>query len=149
MVFNVLVAVALLSCQSGEQERIQTLDGARISDLVRNQGDNELSADAMPKLTFEHSTHHFDSIPAGSIVDHTFSFVNSGKGPLLITSVKSSCGCTVPTWPRGVIQAGDGGDIAVSFDSKNRSGFVSKDIRILANTNPAETMLTIKAYVTN
>ncbi|MDZ7776902.1 MAG: DUF1573 domain-containing protein [Bacteroidales bacterium] len=35
-----------------------------------------------------------------------FTFKNAGKEPLVLSRVRSSCGCTVPTWPRKPIMPG-------------------------------------------
>jgi len=39
-------------------------------------------------------------INEGDVVETVFSFTNSGKSELIITSAKGNCGCTVPEWPR-------------------------------------------------
>ena len=52
---------------------------------------------------------------------HDFVFKNTGKDPLIITNVKSSCGCTVPTYPQSPVKKGETGIINVKYDT-NRLG---------------------------
>ena len=66
---------------------------------------------------------------------------------LVISSCTASCGCTVPQWPREPIAPGKSGEIKVVFNSAGKGGLVSKDITILANTNPVKTVLQIKVDI--
>ncbi|MEZ4484127.1 MAG: DUF1573 domain-containing protein [Syntrophotaleaceae bacterium] len=49
---------------------------------------------AAPHLLAESPLHHFGKIAEGSTIEHTFRFQNSGDQPLVISKVRSSCGCT-------------------------------------------------------
>ena len=57
-------------------------------------------------MTFEEVAYNFGTVKEGDIVNHTFDFVNTGNVPLLITNAKSTCGCTVPDWPKEAIAPG-------------------------------------------
>ena len=60
------------------------------------------------KILFEHSEHNFGDInEKDGKVSHKFSFKNDGDQPLLILSVKPSCGCTTPNWSKNPINPGD------------------------------------------
>jgi hypothetical protein len=100
-----------------------------------------------PEMSFEHQTHDFGKITEGESVEHTFKFKNTGVGDLVISSCTASCGCTVPQWPREPIAPGKSGEIKVVFNSAGKGGLVSKDITILANTNPVKTVLQIKVDI--
>lgn len=148
MLLLVAILTTLTACQArdGSNWTEQRLGNERISDLVRNSSTSQNDSLAA-RLDFEETKHSFDTIIEGSIVSHKFHFVNGGKAPMLITAAKSSCGCTVPTWPRDVISVGEAGVIEVEFDSENRSGQISKSIRIIANTIPRETTLNFTVFV--
>jgi hypothetical protein len=100
-----------------------------------------------PIIDFSVDTYDFDTVALGSDVEYTFTFVNKGKTPLLINSVKAGCGCTVlKGWPKTPIPPGEGGEIPVVLTTK-RTGFVKKYISVLANTKPATSKLFLEGYV--
>ena len=103
-----------------------------------------------PTTTMSFGELEFDYgvIDAGEKVNHKYKFTNSGSEPLIISNAKGSCGCTVPNWPKEPIPPGGTGEIDVVFDSKGKKGKQSKRVTITANTNPAQTFLTIKGEVT-
>jgi hypothetical protein len=84
----------------------------------------------------------------GDAVTHLFEFTNTGTEPLLLTNCKGSCGCTVPKCPKEPIAPGASGTIEVKFNSKGKKNAQTKRVTIDANTDPAQTILTITANVT-
>jgi hypothetical protein len=100
------------------------------------------------KINFENMEYDFGTINEGDIVEHTFTFTNTGESPLLIEKATASCGCTVPKWPNDPIPVGKTGEIQVRFDSKNKPNQQIKTITITANTDPSITRLRIKGFVT-
>ncbi len=98
-------------------------------------------------MEFAEMTHDFGDINEGDKVNHVFTFKNTGNEPLIISSAKGSCGCTVPQWPKEPIPPGGDGEIKVEFNSKNKPGKQTKTVTIHANTDPNPTRLTIKAQV--
>jgi hypothetical protein len=80
-------------------------------------------------------------------VSHVFKYVNTGKKPLKILNVHTTCGCTSPEWTRKDVQPGDTGQILVVFDPDNKVGDFSKDLNILTNGNPAQVSVTVEGYV--
>lgn len=104
------------------------------------------SMDFMGKEVYD-----FGTIDEGEVVEHVYKFKNTGNEPLTITNAKGSCGCTVPDWPRTPIAAGEIGEIVVKFNSKGKGkvggGAQAKKVTITANTEPAQTYLTIKGTV--
>lgn len=63
-------------------------------------------------------------------VTHTFQIKNSGKSPLAIINVTTSCGCTATNWSKEPIQPGKTGDISVTYDPKNRPGKFFKSVTV-------------------
>lgn len=104
---------------------------------------------AGPTTTMKFDELEFDygTIDQGEKVNHTYKFSNTGSEPLIISNAKGSCGCTVPSWPKEPIPVGGTGEIAVQFDSKGKKGKQSKRVTITANTDPAQSFLTIKGEV--
>ena len=52
----------------------------------------------LAKIEFEEMVHDFGTIKNGGDGTFEFIFKNTGKEPLIINNVKSSCGCTKPEW---------------------------------------------------
>jgi uncharacterized cupredoxin-like copper-binding protein len=101
-----------------------------------------------PKLDFGNDmSHDFGTIIEGEKVEHTFKFTNTGDADLVISSATASCGCTIPSPPKEPIAPGEEGEIKVEFNSAGKSAMQTKDITILANTNPVKTILQIKVFV--
>lgn len=104
--------------------------------------------DTYPILSFDETTYNFGTIKEGDIVAHTFSFVNTGGSPLIITAAKASCGCTVPSFSSEEIGPGASGSVSVTFDSSNKSGSQSKTVTITTNTEKGTERLYIEGSVT-
>ncbi|MCX6243292.1 MAG: DUF1573 domain-containing protein [Bacteroidetes bacterium] len=119
------------------------------SDVIENpntaSGKGDLSQ--LPAFKFEAESHDFGKIIQGESVSFQFRFKNTGKSDLIISDVSTSCGCTVPSFPKTPIRPGQGDAIKVSFNSAGKKGFQNKSIVIVANTQPNTTILKIKAEV--
>lgn len=135
-----LLSVMLVGCNLDKEKHLST-------DLVSNpksaQGDTEKQA----VIQFDKTEYDFGKILQGEVVSYTFHFTNVGNAPLLITGVDKSCGCTASDYSREPVEPGKTGQIKITYDSKGHHGFQSKTLVVLANTNPAQTKLRIKAEV--
>ncbi|RWX01683.1 DUF1573 domain-containing protein [Flavobacterium cerinum] len=60
-----------------------------------------------------------------------FEFKNTGDAPLIIKEVKSTCGCTVPSWPKDPIAPGKSGKIEVKYNMG--LGPIRKTITVQSN----------------
>ena len=98
-------------------------------------------------MTFAEETFDFGTVDQGEKVSHTYKFTNSGSEPLILSNAKGSCGCTVPQWPREPIAPGATGEIVVEFDSKNKNGKRNQKVTITANTEPAQTVISLTGEV--
>ncbi len=101
-------------------------------------------------VKFDEDLHDFGAVSVDSENYYAFTFKNTGSEPLLISNAKGSCGCTVPKWPKEAIQPGESGTIDVKYTpNKGQAGQkIEKVVTITANTLPANTMVRIKAEVT-
>jgi len=57
---------------------------------------------------------------------------NDGDKPLIISQVKSTCGCTIPEWPKTPIMPGKSNFITIEYDTK-KVGPINKMIEIFSN----------------
>ena len=78
--------------------------------------------------------------------DSYFRFTNTGKEPLVLSEVRSSCGCTVPSWPREPILPGKSDTIKVRY-ATNRLGVINKTITVMSNAVNNPVILRIKGNV--
>jgi hypothetical protein len=160
-----LVLGGLTACNEGEQiskpinadaSASQTADasGASDFDLLQDQKDGQeiegAASAALPATSMKFSELEWDfgTINEGDNVEHIFTFVNTGSEPLILENCKGSCGCTVPQCPKEPIAPGAKGEIKVVFNSKGKTNMQTKKVTITANTDPVQTILTIKANVT-
>jgi hypothetical protein len=87
-----------------------------------------------PQIKFESTTINYGAIQNGSDGERVFSFKNTGTENLIITNVRSSCGCTIPKKPEGPVAPGETSKIVVRYDTK-RIGPFSKIITVSTNQN--------------
>jgi hypothetical protein len=103
---------------------------------------------AQPKITFEKTEHNFGSfLEAAGVQTTTFKFKNTGNAPLIVNSVRASCGCTTPKWTRDPIAPNGSGEITVSYDPKNRPGAFNKSVTVGSNAENATVNLSILGQV--
>jgi hypothetical protein len=149
--FAILISLILLltvsGCRSGGQNGQETIP----ADLVTNPNSASGTAgkESLPVIQFEETEHDFGRIIEGETVSYAFKFTNSGKSDLIIAEVTTSCGCTIPSYPKTPIRPGEGGIVKVAFNSNGKRGYQSKSIVVAANTQPNATVIRIKAQVVN
>ena len=90
-------------------------------------------------------------IDYGTIEQHSdgtraFYFTNEGDAPLLITKVKASCGCTVPSYSKAPIQPGESGEIEIKYDTKKLGAF-TKTVTVTSNAEGGNKILKIKGNI--
>jgi hypothetical protein len=98
------------------------------------------------EFKFENKTIDYGKIKEESNGVRTFKFKNIGKESLIVSQIKSSCGCTVPKRPKKPIKPGETGTIEVIYDTHRLGGF-SKMITVYSNAKNKRTVLRIKGYV--
>lgn len=98
-------------------------------------------------ISFKETVYDFGTIKQGEVVNHTFTFTNTGKQPLIIENASASCGCTVPEWTKTPIAPGDKGEVKVQFNSTGKFGQQAPMVTIRANTEPNITQVSLKGTV--
>ena len=86
-----------------------------------------------PKIVFLEDKYEFGDIIQGDVIEHVFEFKNSGNAPLILQDVKTTCGCTVPEWPRAPLPPGATAELRVKFNSTGKVGIQNKVITVISN----------------
>jgi len=147
----IAAAVQLSFAQSATKQKEQTPthshDGHDHSHEPQTVAPQSAPNPNAPKITFKEETFDFGSIPEGPQVTHEFKFRNEGKEPLILTSVKASCGCTTPAWPKEPILPGKDGVITATYNTQGRPGPFTKSITITSNSAESSRVIFIKGEV--
>jgi len=123
------IAAIIISVQISAQDKVET-----------NTNPNA------PKFAFTSDVVDYGEIIKGADGVRYFDFVNDGKEPLIISNIRSSCGCTVPEYQKTPIGPGESSQIKVKYDTK-RTGPFKKTITIYSNSSEGTKILTIKGKI--
>lgn len=97
-------------------------------------------------IKFNQSEYDFGTLAFNAKAETAFGFSNPGKSPLIITNVETSCGCTVPDWPKEPVKAGKAEKIKIKYDTSH-PGHFSKTITVFFNGPESPQILVIKGDV--
>lgn len=142
-----LIIVLFLSNISCNNNSKNTGGEYNINNPASANGINDTNG--LPTIDFEETEYNFGTVIAGEKVSHSFVFKNNGKGNLVISNVKTSCGCTASKWTKDPVKPGETGIIEIVFDSSGRSGKQTKTANVYSNTQPNTTELVIHCDVIN
>ena len=119
------------------------------SENVQKASVRDNSFTKAPIMTFDKTVHDFGTIQDGTPVETVFSYTNTGESPLVITDIKSTCGCTVPRdWSREPLSPGESSQFTVKFNGKGVNK-TSKTVTIAANTVAGRETVKITAFINN
>ena len=132
----------LLSCGDDPFSKVK-------SENVERATTRDVSTSKFPVMTFDKKVHDFGTIKDGTPVQTVFNYTNTGESPLLITDIKSTCGCTVPRdWSREPLSPGESSQFTVKFNGKGANK-TSKTVTITANTESGKETVRITAFIDN
>mgnify|MGYP003114843336 CR=1 FL=1 len=97
-------------------------------------------------IKFETKVVDYGSITQNSDGTRIFSFTNTGDAPLLISKVKTTCGCTVPSYSKAPILPGQTGELEIKYNTK-RLGAFTKTITVTSNAEGGNKILKIKGNI--
>lgn len=88
---------------------------------------------AAPKLVVTPETYDFGEAPSGESVQAPFTLRNGGDEPLIISYVRTSCGCTTTALEKRELAPGEETSLVATLSLKGRSGPQSKHLTIGSN----------------
>ena len=97
-----------------------------------------------PEIKFKSTTHDYGDIYIDDDGTYRFEFTNTGNEPLILSKPRSSCGCTVPSWPKEPILPGETNEIKVTYNT-HKAGAFNKTVTIYSNSKTV--VLRIKGKV--
>lgn len=137
-----IVSMSLItfSCKEKATEKIENAN-------VEAAAVRDASANKVAVMSFDKTFHDFGQIAQGTPQQTVFTFTNTGDAPLIITDATSSCGCTIPDYPKNTpIAPGQQGQMVVNFNGSGQNQ-VTKTINVQANTANGSELLKIQAFV--
>jgi hypothetical protein len=93
-----------------------------------------------PQITFKTTMHDYGEIFVDGDGTYNFEFTNTGNEPLILSKPISSCGCTVPTWPKEPILPGESSSIKVTYNT-HKAGAFNKTVTVNSNSKKDATVL--------
>ncbi|HQI46110.1 MAG TPA: DUF1573 domain-containing protein [Bacteroidales bacterium] len=103
--------------------------------------------ESMAVITFNKLVHDYGTITKDADGNCEFTFTNTGKEPLILSKVNTTCGCTVPEWPKEPILPGKTGTIKVNYTKTNIIGNISKQVTVISNAKNGNIVLSLKGVV--
>ena len=101
-----------------------------------------------PGISFDKMVHDYGNVVKGGDGESTFTFTNTGTEPLILSAVRSSCGCTTPFWTSEPVMPGKTGEIKVRYNT-NSAGTINKSVTVSSNAvDSPTTVLRITGKVT-
>ncbi|MEN8250432.1 MAG: DUF1573 domain-containing protein [Bacteroidota bacterium] len=160
LILAVIFGAAMTSCDDKDAEkkiaelesRLADLEGtpaaAKPATATKKVEPTQKPDGPLPIIEWEATQHDFGTISQGDKVNYKYKFKNTGAIPLIIETVRPSCGCTAPNWSKEPIPVGGEGFVEVNFDSNKYPNAQNKTVTVTANTWPQATVLRFKAFVT-
>ena len=133
-----IVALFIASASFAQVKDIKVVENAKTAAAP-------LVAPAAPKasvIKWDEEMHDFGDIEKGKPVTYEFSFVNTTKETILITSVRPACGCTAANYTKTPVKPGEKGMVAATFNAAAPAAF-QKTVTVMTNEGGVESVKTL------
>ena len=138
----IFLITSLLFLNSCKDKAVDKINNENVQ--MATERDSQI---VFPSISFDKTLHDFGDITNGTPVETIFSYTNSGRSPLVVTDIKSTCGCTVPQgWSKSPLMPGESSQFSVKFNGKGANK-VSKTITLTTNTENGREQVRITAFV--
>lgn len=97
-------------------------------------------------VQWNEKTHDFGILEQGVPATATFTFKNISNAPVVITNVRSSCGCTVAKYTKEPVRPGEEGQVSATYNSA-RPGNFNKSVTVTLEGVPGADILIVKGEV--
>jgi hypothetical protein len=117
-----------------------------LSACKSNSNPESQAQDQGVEIYFREHLHDYGEIARDSDGTWAFAFKNLGNEAIVINRVRSTCGCTIPSWPREPIEPGQGGEIMVKYNTATAGSFM-KSIYVYSTASNSPVKLQVKGKV--
>ena len=146
---------SIIGCKQNIEKKDNGLQEIKLDEKTRNADiiripvtGESIDTAIAAKIKFEDTVYDFGTAKKGDQIKHIYKFQNIGKSPLLISDIRTTCGCTVPTWNKTPIEPNGKNELTINFNTEGKYDKQIKYITVVANTIPSETILTLTGMVT-
>ena len=136
---SALFMIAFTSCKEDAASKIK-------SENVAVAAERDANAGNFPVMELDKKEHDFGKIMNGTPVETIFKYTNTGNSMLVVSNIKSTCGCTVPSNYTKEVAPGETGQFTVKFNGKG-NGKTSKSLTMTTNTEKGTEVVKITAMV--
>lgn len=136
---SALCMVAITSCKEDAASKVK-------SENVAVAAERDANAGNLPVMVLDKEVHDFGKIMNGTPVETIFKYTNTGNSMLVVSNIKSTCGCTVPSNYTKEVAPGQTGQFTVKFNGKG-NGKVTKSLTMTTNTEKGTNVVKITAQV--
>ena len=137
---SALCMLAMTSCKEDAASKVN-------SDNVAIAAERDANAGDLPTISFDKEVHDFGIIANGTPVETVFKYTNTGNSMLVVSNVKSTCGCTIPSDYTRQVAPGETGQFTVEFNGKGNGNKITKAITMTTNTEKGNEQVKISAFV--
>ena len=138
------IAFLLTSCGNDPFSKVES---EKVAASSKSDSVSENPVGLAAEMTFDKTFHDFGTINNGAAQETIFSYKNTGDSPLIVTDIKSTCGCTVPQgWSKEPLSPGESSQFTVKFNGKGANK-VSKSVTVTANTKKGKEIVKISAFI--
>ena len=144
---TILIAIFTFSLVNISCKNENAISKIKKENVLKAKERDKIISKGSAVATFNSKEFDFGTIKEGDIVETVFVVKNTGKTDLIITNAKTTCGCTVPQWPKDPIPPGESEEIKVKFDSRGKRGKQSKNITLFTNTENGREVLKLVGFI--
>lgn len=90
--------------------------------------------------------HHFGELRRGDTARFVFRFQNAQPAPIVLETVRTTCGCTAAEWTEAPVEPGQTGEVVIEFDA-DKSGAFRKKITVFFDKQRKPEVLWIEGEV--
>ena len=133
MIRQVVILLFILTfmgaCSQNPQkgEGISNSTNQKIDSVILNQDETK-----GPQIKFELQFKDLGEVLQGSDLSYKFEFSNTGTEELIITNVRTTCHCTIASYPKTPIGKGESESVVVDLDTKTVGEF-TKTVAVYSN----------------
>lgn len=99
-----------------------------------------------PRISISESKHDFGKVKEGSVLTLNLGIKSIGDSELIISDVKTSCGCTAALLSSDKLKPGESGNVRIELDTSGMKGIKTRTLAILSN-DPVNPKMVITLFV--